>query len=697
MAYPECPIHGNGGKLAKNIAGASVIRYGRTAEARPRQVFQCRFQFTDGTEGTHRFREVIPRLMDPDPTCDECGAPTDEWRGEQVMERYWFPARATAMALAKVAAGETYRRAAEELRQVSDRQANPLDRRRIRTTNRVQSLLATGIPSDVLKAHRLQGRNPTRNYSNAAHVIEWLLETFAEALHRKLAPQAWPDGGILAVDALKMNLLGKHKYVDGNGDVQDQPRGADGYYTTPVGGTVLPDVERVERDVIEMLDPDEEDEGEILKAFADLFTPIALRPGTQGGVPCWQVLAAYGYERNAAGEFPRDQVVGKPWLFRAYYQPNALTWAHFFRQLPGRPAYVLCDMAHEIRVGVELAWPDATERPKILACEYHVIQALQRRVAGDSKLEEAARRAFQSWGRRVQGEYHPHVPNGGPGSILRLWHFWEFRRLAREAERLEFDSLFRRPTWRRIMAQAVDKDNTLRYSTGALENALYDLVAPKLESRRHRLKNRRRTNCLLALFQLNALHVANQDTLFTILEQTLRELGATPRQGRAVDDSHAPASLRAPITDAELLAAGLPDHAGYEAFLKTRKYRLAYERQAERYRRDAEYRVAANQRRVVRRRRNDPGNSARKTWHQQNLEKERTAARGRKASVMASDPNKVREQGRHFHRAKTLAGETGCTQSEARSLLAAVEWDLNAAREIIGMPKIQPHNEVPNA
>ena len=38
-----------------------------------------------------------------------------------------------------------------------------------------------------------------------------------------------------------MNLQGKHKYVDNNGDLQDQPLDADGYYTTPAGGTVRPD------------------------------------------------------------------------------------------------------------------------------------------------------------------------------------------------------------------------------------------------------------------------------------------------------------------------------------------------------------------------------------------------------------------------------------------------------------------------
>lgn len=665
-----------------------MIRFGKTDQARPRQVFQCHFELNDGTEGRHRFREVIPRLMDSDPTCEECGGPTDEWMGERVMERYWFPAKDMARALAKVAAGESYRRAAQELRQMSDREADPFEARRMKTAAAVQQLLATGNPRDERRAYRMQAANPARTYSNAAHVVEWMVETFAGALHEKLAPQTWPEGGILAVDALKLNLLGRHKYVDSNGDIQRQPKDDEGSYVVPPGGVIPPSVERIETDVIEMLDPDDEADGKVMKLFADLFTPPDLRPGTQGGVPCWQVLAAYGYQPNAAGEFPRDQIVGKPWLFRAYYRPNGLTWAHFFRQLPGRPAYVLSDMAHEIRMGVELAWPDPKERPQLLSCEYHVIKALERRVAGDSQLEQQSSLVFQTWGRRVQGVYQPKIPNGKPGSILRLWHFYEFRRLAKEAERPEFKSLFRRPTWRRIMAQVVSRDGTLRYSTGAVENALYDLVQPKLESRRHYLKNRFRTNRLLDLFQLNALHVANQDTLLKALEETLRDRGATPKQSRAVDDSRQPASLRTPVTDAELTAVGLPDHAGYVEFRRKRKSKLTKQRRKFRYRHDPEFRAKDDHKRLERRHRNDPGGRARQLWYGRHLETQRQAARERKAAARASDPDKIREQDRHYRQVKQLAQEAGLHRREARAILEALGWDLAAARQSLQASKL---------
>lgn len=668
-----------------------MIRYGVSSPKRPRQKFLCTFQLLDGTRDRHTFRGgLIPRLMADDPTCMDCGQPLDAWRGEKVFDEYWFPFKPIANALAQLASGTSYRQVASNLRLAAGRRSDALEPRRLATLAQAHALRETGDLADAILAAELEAEHPLRGHSREAPLAEWLLQTFAPILHRELAPQRWPEGGIIAVDSVKMNLLGKHKYVDAEGHDLDahRERGEEGNLLMPPEGAFeidIPDVEKTRPDVFELLDEDDQEDRDALSLAAYVSDLPDTRPSLRGGVPCWEILGAYGYERAKSGIFPRGEEVGRIWLLRSYFKPNSLAWAHFFRQREGTPAYVICDMAPAIRVGVELAWPDEKTRPQILVCEHHVIEAVKRRVAGDHRLETEAGRLFQTHGHRVDDDYEEYAPNGTPGSVRRLWHFWEFRRLAREAEHLEFDQLFATPTWRRILDQAVQKDNTLRYSTGALESALFQLAETKISWRRGWLKNRRRVDYLLSLMQLDMLGLANQDTFAKIIERYLRH-HPMPRQDRLTDPKGTPASLRQPLPDEELASVQLPTSDEFSDWASNRRVRLDTQRKRDRYHRDRDYRKRWNRRRVENRRRADPDGAYRRRWYEAHSISEVEKATGRKALAKATDPElfRVRHQGysrAYRERAKKIASvvtKFGCEKDEARAWLEAVGWDLEA-------------------
>ncbi len=176
-------------------------------------------------------------------------------------------------------------------------------------------------------------------------------------------------------------------------------------------------------------------------------------------------------------------------------------------------------------------------------------------------------------------------------------------------------------------------DHTLRYSTGALEKALCTLIETKLGGRRHWLKNRYRTDCLLMLLHLSALGRASQGDFLKILDHWLRHNGQTPRQRRAVDSSYATASLRSEISDVELIAAGLPDHAGYEIYRQQRRIRLRDERRRRRRQTDPNFRARDNADRLKRRHRSDPGNLTQKRWRAKHAVSQRASARERKTAA----------------------------------------------------------------
>lgn len=683
MPNPECPRHGANGLETSRVATASVIRYGVSSRRRPRQIFLCRFELTDGAKGQHKFPGgFIPRLMALDPVCSDCGQGLDDWRGEKVFENYWFPAKPVATALSQMAGGTTYRKAASNLRRMAGRSAQSLEPRRAATLSLIHALRQSGDGSDAALARELEYEHPLRPHSREAALAQWLVQTFAPILHRALAPQSWPEAGIVAVDSMHMNLLGKHKYVDEHGVDLDEYRETDdeGNLLMPPDGAFdleIQDVEKSRPTLTEMLDPDDAEE-EALRQRLEQFQPDIAnpRPGLQGGVPCWQVFGAYGYEPSELGTFPRGEETGRLWLLRSYYRPNSQAWAHFFRQLPGTPAYILSDMAPEIRVGVELAWGDPKTRPQLLICEHHATEAVKRAVTGEKRLELEACRLFQTHGRRVEGDYEPFVSNGEPGSELRLWHFQEFCRLAREAEvvkreGVDFEEMFDRPIWRRIKDQVVRKDHTLRYSTGALETALYDLAKSSLSQRRGWMKNRHRTDDLLALMQLSALGVADADNFARVIEHYLKH-NPMPRQDRRTDSLVLGPSLRQRLPDEALKELDIPTGEEYSTWRRKRRDRLGLESAKHRYHHDAALREARLKR----------GRS----WRSRHSEEQSQKALERSKAQKAADPEKFaaqrRDQGRRRReRLKKIAAvvaRMGVDQTEARRLLEAVEWDLEA-------------------
>lgn len=559
-------------------------------------MFLCRYELSNGCRDQHRFRETIPRLMSPLAVCPDCGQPTEDWRGEQVFPNYQFTAQPITNALVQIAGGASYRQAASSLR-----------------------LQSAKGPADA--------ENPPT--SREAHLAQRLVEVFAPILHQALAPQAWPEGGLIAVDAIRFNLRGRHKYDE---------------------ESLRPPVERVTGDLLDMLDPDDREDQAARKAL-ERFLPEDERDrkGLQGGVANWQILGAYGYGLNAEGEIPRSRGAGQPWLFRAYHGGDALTWAHFFRQLPGTPAYVLSDMAPAIGSGVEMAWPNPATRPKLLICEYHAIEAIKARIKGEPELQEEAGRLFLTHGRWIDGVYDKDIPNGEVGSISRLRHFARFRRLAREAEVFDFERLFATPTWRRVMAQVVNKDWKLRYSTGALETQLYHLGGHHIEDRAGRLTNRTRTDALLMLLHLGMLQKATSGNFLREVEHWLRHNHALPTQLRPTDSKGLTPSLRQPLTDLELESNRLFTHAKFAAWKTTRRNRLMHLRRKKKISRDPELKKAASRKRMARRKRNDPDNLARKRWYLEHREEEIQSALRRKAAakskVALSPPTEKENQG----------------------------------------------------
>ena len=192
---------------------ASSVRWGVSSQLRPRQIFMCRFELKNGQGGQHRYTEIIPRLVTSAGVCPECGQPTEPWSGAQVFPNYQFTAQPIAEALVRLAAGAGHRQGATGLRGAAG-----------------SHLGTTGLA-----------------FSREPHLIQRLTEVLAPLLHDALAPEtkAWPEGGLIAVDAVRFNLLGSHKFTDD-----------------------LKPVEHATADLLEMLDPDEAEDQAARKALA---------------------------------------------------------------------------------------------------------------------------------------------------------------------------------------------------------------------------------------------------------------------------------------------------------------------------------------------------------------------------------------------------------------------------------------------
>jgi hypothetical protein len=128
MAVPSCPNPAH--------AGSRVSRAGwyGTAPHR-RQRWQCRP--LNGAP-PHRFTEVLTRQEAATSHCADCSSELDEWQGQSGARTYAFSARDIAHGLARVAQGDSYRRAAAHTRVVARRQHNRVRCYRKRGVRRVR-------------------------------------------------------------------------------------------------------------------------------------------------------------------------------------------------------------------------------------------------------------------------------------------------------------------------------------------------------------------------------------------------------------------------------------------------------------------------------------------------------------------------------------------------------------------------------
>src|SRR5919201_3516503 len=111
MEIPECPI--------AEHAGSVVVRagwYGKPPHRRQRWL--CR---PANGDRRHRFTPVLTRQGEPHAFCVECSTGLEPWEGQAGARGYQFSAREVGDALAAVAAGASYRAAAEAARRRAGR------------------------------------------------------------------------------------------------------------------------------------------------------------------------------------------------------------------------------------------------------------------------------------------------------------------------------------------------------------------------------------------------------------------------------------------------------------------------------------------------------------------------------------------------------------------------------------------------
>jgi hypothetical protein len=112
MEIPECPI--------AEHAGSTVVRAGWNGKApHRRQRWLCR---PANGEPRHRFIPVLTRQGEPHAYCVECSTGLEPWEGQAGARDYRFAAREVGEALVAVAAGASYRAAAEAARKRAQRE-----------------------------------------------------------------------------------------------------------------------------------------------------------------------------------------------------------------------------------------------------------------------------------------------------------------------------------------------------------------------------------------------------------------------------------------------------------------------------------------------------------------------------------------------------------------------------------------------
>ena len=225
---------------------------------------------------------------------------------------------------------------------------------------------------------------------------------------------------------------------------------------------------------------------------------------------------------------------GRPnlWRVEAFPDGSQANWETFLRALEGAPPRVVCDNHFGLNGAVRAAFPDA----ELYLCEWHLRHALERLMA-KLRSEPEHRAAIDGLLPRVEAAF------AGPA-------FWKpFVRDAQAAEipRLEswlegagrvVEDQFRRRGLRHL--RPVDTP----LSTSPMDG-LIEPIRAALHPRRYGLKNRERTNRLLALMQL---HANRQDDVLAYAKDIRAWLEANhgrPRfRRRAVTDPDGGPSLR---------------------------------------------------------------------------------------------------------------------------------------------------------
>lgn len=130
----------------------------------------------------HRFTETLPRIVE-DPTavhrCDTCATELEPWEGQPAPREYGFTARHIGFALARVAAGASYRSTAAQVREMAHRE----------------------LSKDVGKTAGGKPLPPANQHGQL--VADWV-EVFAPVIWAAHAPTTWPVR--VAVDEMTFTL-----------------------------------------------------------------------------------------------------------------------------------------------------------------------------------------------------------------------------------------------------------------------------------------------------------------------------------------------------------------------------------------------------------------------------------------------------------------------------------------------------------